>query len=70
MAALAVVEDFHVIEKAGACLIPTLVVECITSSVFKEWKKLSIGALTLLCQDSRMESAKSAKINGYNSRTM
>ena len=72
MATLPVVENFHVIEQASACLDRSVVLysQCITSSDFRVWKKLSIGALTLLCQDSRMESAKSAKINGYSSRTM
>ena len=37
---------------------------------FNEPHKLSVGALTLLCQAGRVESAKSARINGYNSRTM
>ena len=31
---------------------------------------VSARALTLLCQAGRTESAKSARISGYNSRTM
>jgi hypothetical protein len=37
---------------------------------FKRPHKLSVGALTLLCQAARAESAKSARISGYSSRTM
>jgi hypothetical protein len=33
-------------------------------------KKLSIGALTLLCQAEAVESARSARMSGYNSRTI
>jgi hypothetical protein len=34
------------------------------------WKKLSIGALTLLCQATRAESARSARISGYRALTI
>jgi len=39
-------------------------------AVFNLPQKLSVGALTLLCQEMAAESARSARISGYNSRTM
>ena len=70
MAAGSIVKDFDVIKDVGACELARFVVACMTNSVFRLLKKLSIGALTLLCQVLRIDSAKSAKISGYSSRTM
>ena len=41
-----------------------------TRSCLKLLNQLSVGALTLLCQAARLESAKSARMSEYNSRTI
>ena len=39
-------------------------------ATFNDPHRLSVTALTLLCQARRAESFKSAKMSGYSSRTM
>jgi len=69
MKPFAIVKHFNVINDVSSGLSRFLYCEKKTLSVLRLPKKLSATALTLLCQGSKADSFKSAKIIGYNSLT-
>ena len=70
MTTTAVVKHFDIFEQIGPRVLMRLIARGGSRSFFKLLKKLSVGALTLLCQVVRAESAKSARMSGYNSLTI
>ena len=70
MAAGSIVKDFDVIKDVGACELARFVDPVAYAFLVQATEEGLGDALTLLCQVLQTESARSAKINGYSSRTM
>jgi hypothetical protein len=66
MHAAAIVETFDPVDDIELGKRTRVVAQSMRSLTLSVLKKLSIGALTLLCQRVRTDSAKSARINGYS----
>ncbi len=70
MATGSIVKDLDVVEDVGTRHIPDFIIRLRIRSFFRLLKKDSATALTLLCQGTRVESARSARMSGYNSLTI